>query len=181
MKHFIQFLTYFRIISGPVIYVLIINFNFHGLALILFIGASASDYFDGLLARKYNLESPIGEILDPVADKILILFLIFALCVYLDSNFIAFIGAMMLAREFWVGALREFNARNNMSQNTKVTFLAKIKTSVQMCAFGMYLLGVFLDNVFVIFLADFVLLSAFILSVQSAISYTSKTFSITAK
>jgi phosphatidylglycerophosphate synthase len=88
---------------------------------------------------------------------------------------------MMLAREFWVGALREFNARNNITQNTKVTFLAKMKTAVQMLAFGIYLLGVFLNNIFVIFIADFVLLLAFLLSIQSAISYTSKTFSITAK
>ena len=57
MNYFIKFLTYFRIVIAPVIFLLIIPFNFFGLALFLFFLASISDYWDGFLARKYKLES----------------------------------------------------------------------------------------------------------------------------
>ena len=59
-------------------------------AFILFFIASITDYFDGYLARKYNSVSQIGEILDPIADKILIVFLLFAISVNLTSYYIGF-------------------------------------------------------------------------------------------
>ena len=76
MNHFIQFLTYFRIFIAPIIFLLITFNHLYGWALILFFLAGISDYWDGFLARKYNLESIFGEVLDPIADKILITFLI---------------------------------------------------------------------------------------------------------
>jgi CDP-diacylglycerol--glycerol-3-phosphate 3-phosphatidyltransferase len=79
--------------------------------LLLFFLASISDYWDGLLARKYKLESTLGAVLDPIADKILITFLILALSIELSSSFIGMVGGIMLIREFWVGALRDLNAR----------------------------------------------------------------------
>ena len=75
MFNFIQFLTYFRIISAPIIFLLVVIFNSYGWALILFIFASSTDYWDGYLARKYNFESVLGEVVDPIADKILITFI----------------------------------------------------------------------------------------------------------
>ena len=81
MNYFIQFLTYFRIFIAPVIFILITLYGAYEWALILFLLASISDYWDGFLARKYNLESMIGEVIDPIADKILALFLILALCI----------------------------------------------------------------------------------------------------
>ena len=80
--------------------------------LFLFFLASISDYWDGFLARKYNLESIIGAILDPIADKILTTFLILALSIEFSSIFIGMIGGIILVREYWVGALRDFNAKN---------------------------------------------------------------------
>ena len=55
------------------------------LALVLFFLAGVTDYFDGYLARKYNAVSQLGEILDPIADKILILFVFFGLAINLSS------------------------------------------------------------------------------------------------
>ena len=80
MNFFIQFLTYFRIFVAPIIFLLITLFDLYGWSLFLFFLASISDYWDGFLARKYKLESMIGEVLDPIADKILMLFLVLALC-----------------------------------------------------------------------------------------------------
>ena len=100
------------------------------MALILFFLAGITDYFDGYLARKYNAVSQLGEILDPIADKILVLFVLFGLAINLSSYLIGFIGAIIITREIWVGALRDLNARNGITDATKVTFLAKIKTTV---------------------------------------------------
>ena len=74
MSIFINILTLSRIFLAAVIFLLLITPDGYLLALILFFLAGITDYYDGLLARKYNAVSQIGEILDPIADKILVLF-----------------------------------------------------------------------------------------------------------
>ncbi len=176
MSNFIQFLTYFRIFIAPVIFLLITLYDLYGWALLLFFLASISDYLDGLLARKYNLESIIGEILDPIADKILITFLILALSIELSSIFFGLIGGIMLVREFWVGALRDFNARHGSIDATKVTLLAKMKTSVQFGTFSLYLVGLTMNNALILFISNFFLFFALLITLQTGISYTISTF-----
>jgi CDP-diacylglycerol--glycerol-3-phosphate 3-phosphatidyltransferase len=176
MKFFISFLTFFRLFSGPIIFAMIL-LSFHpAIAFILFVIASLSDYFDGYLARKYSLESTLGEIMDPIADKILTLFLIITLTLYFKSPYIAIIGGMILSREFWVSALRDLNARNNRLDATKVTFLAKLKTSSQFLTFGSFLLGILINNALIIFLSNIFLFIAMTLSLQTALDYTKATF-----
>jgi CDP-diacylglycerol--glycerol-3-phosphate 3-phosphatidyltransferase len=176
MNQFIQFLTYFRILIAPIIFLLITLGDLYGWSVFLFFLASASDYWDGFLARKYNLESTIGEILDPIADKILITFLILALSIELSSIFVGMVGGMMLVREFWVAALRDFNARQGASDSTKVSFLAKIKTTIQFITFSSYLIGLALDNSMILFLSNFLLFLALIITLQTGFSYTLATF-----
>ena len=176
MNYFIQFLTYFRILIAPIIFILITLFNFYGWALLLFFIASISDYWDGFLARKYNLESMLGSILDPIADKILVTFIILALSIELSSVFIGLLGGGMLVREFWVGALRDLNARQNNTEATTVSPLAKIKTSIQFITFSSYLLGLVLNNSFVLFTSNFLLFLALIITLQTGLSYTMSTF-----
>ena len=176
MKFFIQFLTYFRIIAGPIIFMLIVAFHFYGIALLLLFLASASDYWDGFLARKYYLTSVLGAVLDPIADKILITFTIFAVSLDLGSSYVAFIGSLMLAREFWVSALRDFNAREGNSQATEVTFLAKAKTSTQLFTLSGYLLSIYLNNSLLLFISNFFLFLALIITLQTGLSYTIATF-----
>jgi CDP-diacylglycerol--glycerol-3-phosphate 3-phosphatidyltransferase len=176
MNYFIQFLTYFRIFIAPVIFILVTLFDSYGWALFLFFLASISDYWDGFLARKYKLESMVGEVIDPIADKILTMFLILALCIELSSIFIGMVGGMMLAREFWVAALRDLNARKGASDSTKVTFLAKFKTSIQLLTFSSYLLGLSLNNSLILFISNFLLFLALIITIQTGLSYTIATF-----
>jgi len=111
MKYFINFLTFSRIISAPILFILITNLDSYGLVFIIFFLASISDYLDGFLARKYNLTSILGEILDPIADKILIVFSLIGLGIAMESIFIGGLTSIILAREFWVSALRDMNAR----------------------------------------------------------------------
>ena len=176
MNYFIQFLTYFRILIAPIIFLLITFYDSYGLALFLFILASISDYWDGFLARKYKLESIIGAVLDPIADKILVTFLILALSIELSSIFIGMIGGLMLVREFWVGALRDLNARQNNSDATKVTLIAKTKTFIQFITFSLYLFGLALNNALLLFLSNFLLFLALIITLQTGLSYTMSTF-----
>jgi len=165
-------LTFSRIIIAPFLFVLIIFFQSFGWALMLFLIASITDYFDGFLARKYNSESVIGEILDPIADKIIIIFLLFALSIYLESYFIAGLGATMVARDIWVNGVREYNARLSQSDKTKVTFLAKFKTSIQMLTVSTYLFALFLGNSFLLFISDFLLFLSVVISLLTGFKYT---------
>ena len=177
MSLFINLITVSRIVFGAIIFVLLTRTEMYWYAFVLFFIASITDYFDGYLARKYNLVSQLGEILDPIADKILIVFLLFAISVNLTSYYIAFASALIITREIWVGALREFNARQNKSDATKVTFLAKIKTTIQLFTISTYLLGLGLNNMLVLLIADILLLISLIITIYTGYLYTNKSFS----
>ena len=176
MSIFINILTLSRILFASLIFILLMSPDGYFLALILFLFAGITDYFDGYLARKYNAVSKLGEILDPIADKILILFILFGLAVNLSSYLIGFIGAIIITREIWVGALRDLNARNNKIHLTKVTFLAKIKTTTQLFTLSIYLLGLAIDNMLLIILGDIFLFISLFITVYTGFQYTYNTF-----
>lgn len=176
MNFFINFLTFFRLFSGPIICGMLLLTFYPSIAFTLFIFASLSDYFDGYLARKYSLETAFGEVLDPIADKILTLFMLITLMLYFTSPFIAIVGGVILSREFWVSALRDLNARNRNSIATKVTLLAKLKTFSQFLTFACFLLGILSNNSLIIFLSNILLLFAMALSLKTALDYTKATF-----
>ena len=176
MSIFINILTLSRIILAAFIFLLLMSPDGYLLALILFFLAGITDYFDGYLARRYNAVSQLGEILDPIADKILILFVLFGLAINLSSYLIGFVGAAIITREIWVGALRDFNARNEKSNATKVTFLAKIKTTVQLFTLSIYLFGLSINNMLVIIIADIFLFIALFITLYTGLIYTINSF-----
>ena len=176
MINLINILTLSRILLAAIIFVLLMSPDGYMLALVLFFLAGVTDYFDGYLARKYNAASQLGEILDPIADKILILFVLFGLAINLSSYLIGFIGAIIITREIWVGALRDLNARNRRSNATKVTFLAKIKTSVQLLTLSIYLLGLAINNMLIIVIADILLFTSLFITLYTGLIYTLNTF-----
>ena len=176
MTYFINLLTLSRIFLAAVIFLLLTRPEGYFLAFILFFVAGATDYFDGYLARKYNLNSEIGEILDPIADKILIVFILFGLSVNLTSYFIAFMASLIITREIWVGALRDFNSRNDKLDATKVTFLAKIKTTIQLFTISIYLLGLTLNNMLLILFGDMFLFLSLLITIYTGYIYTVNSF-----
>jgi CDP-diacylglycerol--glycerol-3-phosphate 3-phosphatidyltransferase len=176
MTYFINLLTLSRIFLAAVIFLLLTRPEGYFLAFILFFVAGATDYFDGYLARRYNLTSEIGEILDPIADKILIVFVLFGLSVNLTSYFIAFMASLIITREIWVGALRDLNARQGRADATKVTFLAKIKTSIQLFTISIYLLGLTMNNMLLIQFGDMFLLLSFLITIYTGYIYTINSF-----
>ena len=176
MSLLINLLTLTRIILGAVIFVLLTRTEMYWYAFILFFLAGITDYYDGYLARKYNLVSQLGEILDPIADKILIVFLLFAISINLTSYYIGFFSATIIAREIWVGALRDYNARTNKTNATKVTFLAKIKTTIQLFTISTYLLGLAMNNMLILLIADVMLFASFLITTYTGYQYTMNTF-----
>lgn len=176
MTTLINILTLSRILLAAIIFVLLMSSDGYLLALVLFFLAGVTDYFDGYLARKYNAVSQVGEILDPIADKILILFVLFGLAINLSSYLIGFIGSIIITREIWVGALRDLNARNGKSDVTKVTFLAKIKTSIQLFTLAIYLLGLTINNMLVIIIGDIFLFISFFITIYTGFIYSLNTF-----
>ena len=176
MTYFINFLTLSRILLGGVIFLLLTRSEGYFLAFILFFVAGATDYFDGYLARKYKLTSVIGEILDPIADKILIVFALYGLSVNLTSYYVAFISSIIIAREIWVGALRDLNARKGISEATKVTLLAKIKTSIQLFTISIYLLGLALNNMLLILFGDMFLFLSLLITIYTGYIYSINSF-----
>ena len=176
MTTFINLLTLSRIFLAAIIFLLLMSSNGYLMALVLFFIAGITDYFDGYLARKYNAVSQIGEILDPIADKILIVFVFFGLSVSLSSYLIGFFAALIITREIWVGALRDLNARNNNSDVTKVTFLAKIKTTIQLFTISIYLIALTLNNMLLIIVADIFLFMSLFITLYTGFLYTINTF-----
>lgn len=172
MSIFINFLTISRIFCGIVIFLLIMLKDYYLLALLIFIFTGLTDYLDGYLARKYKKVSIIGEILDPIADKILVLFIFFALSVNLSSFFIAFLSATIIAREIWVAALRDMNSRYHNSAATQVTFLAKIKTTLQLFTISIYLFGLLKELSILILFADILLLISALVTIYTGYLYT---------
>jgi phosphatidylglycerophosphate synthase len=75
-----------------------------------------------------------------------------------------------------VGALRDMNARNGKSDATKVTFLAKIKTTVQLFTISIYLLGITINNMLLLVIGDILLFTSLFITIYTGIEYTLKTF-----
>src|SRR6185437_1426700 len=128
-------LTYGRIVAIPVIVALLVAGSgpLRWLALILYLTAAVSDFFDGYLARRWNQISPLGRMLDPIADKLLVGALIVAFA--WDRSLAAWdlIPALaILLREIFVSGLREYLGPKNVI--VKVSRLAKWKTTVQLLA-----------------------------------------------
>ena len=100
----------------------------------------------------------------------------FGLAVNFSSYLIGFIGSIIVAREIWVSALRDFNARNNATNATKVTFIGKIKTTTQIFTITIYLLGLALNKMLLIVIADIFLIISLLVTLYSGYIYTINTF-----
>jgi CDP-diacylglycerol--glycerol-3-phosphate 3-phosphatidyltransferase len=112
-----------------------------GVVVLSFIVAAITDFFDGYLARKWNVVSMTGAILDPIADKVLVCGAILGLCVVSPIPAILIPGGVILFREFAISALREVLAPKGIK--LPVTFLAKTKTTLQLVALAALMVIIF--------------------------------------
>ena len=102
------------------------------LAMLLFVLAALTDWFDGFLARKWNQTSSFGAFLDPVADKLMVTAALLVL-VHLQ-RLDAVIALVIVGREIAISALREWMAQIGASRSVAVHMLGKVKTVTQMIA-----------------------------------------------
>ena len=106
----------------------------------IFVLASFTDFLDGLLARLYKEESKLGELLDPIADKIIVAAALVLLVMNdIIKNYEVIAAIIILTREILISGLREFLAKSQVVM--PVTGLAKFKTFIQMFAIAILLTG----------------------------------------
>ncbi len=101
-------ITIARLVFSIVVFVLI-PFGHYWWALAFFVAAAATDWLDGYIARKYNLVTQLGRILDPFVDKFLICgVFIFLVAEYPESGIAAWMAVVVVARELLVTVIRSF-------------------------------------------------------------------------
>ena len=135
-------LTIGRIIIVPIFVVTFFIPGFFGdlIPFFLFVLASFTDYLDGLLARMFKEESKLGELLDPIADKILVAAALILLVMNgTIKNYEVIAAIIILTREILISGLREFLAKGQVFM--QVTSLSKLKTFIQMISIAILLTG----------------------------------------
>lgn len=123
-----------RIVLIPVMTVVyLLNFTYAPLwATVIFILAALTDFLDGYIARKYNMVTDLGKLLDPIADKLLVLFALFLIaydCPLSPSWICAVFGAIIIARELLISIVRQIAASKNVIIHANI--YGKAKTFVQ--------------------------------------------------
>ncbi|UAA37289.1 CDP-diacylglycerol--glycerol-3-phosphate 3-phosphatidyltransferase [Paraneptunicella aestuarii] len=129
-------LTIMRVMLIPVfVVVYYIDWKWaHQLAAFIFWFAAVTDWFDGYLARKLGQSTPFGAFLDPVADKLIVAAALLMITHTYATPWITIPAVLLMAREIFVSALREWMATNGQSDTVKVSFWGKAKTMAQMLA-----------------------------------------------
>jgi CDP-diacylglycerol--glycerol-3-phosphate 3-phosphatidyltransferase len=141
-------LTILRLLAAPGVVVMF--FSFHRpmadwFALALFVGAAITDFFDGYLARLWKQESKFGAMMDPIADKAMVVIAIMVITGYSGMNpWLILPATIILFREVGVSGLREF--LGDKARLLQVTRLAKWKTTAQMVAIAVLFLGTGLEH-----------------------------------
>lgn len=106
---------------------------------LIFLFAGFTDWLDGYLARKMSLETAFGAFLDPVADKLMVAFIL-VLVVQAEANpYLAIPAAVIIGREITIASLREWMAELGQRAKVKVSQLGKWKTTAQMTAVSLLL------------------------------------------
>lgn len=139
-------LTLLRLLAAPGVAIMFLYFArpwADWFALVLFVFAAITDYVDGYLARAWKQESKFGAMLDPIADKAMVVIALMVIIGFSSwSPWLVLPATVILFREVFVSGLREF--LGDTAGTLKVTNLAKWKTTCQMVAIAvLFSQGVF--------------------------------------
>ena len=139
-------LTALRLLAAPLVAVMFLYFTrpyADMFAVILFVAAAVTDWFDGYLARAWGQQTRLGTMLDPIADKAMVVIALMVIIGFSSwSPWLVLPATMILFREVFVSGLREF--LGDTAGTLKVTRLAKWKTTLQMIAIAvLFSQGVF--------------------------------------
>ena len=139
-------LTLLRLLAAPGVVLMFLYFTrpwADWFALVLFVGAAVTDFLDGYLARAWKQESKFGAMLDPIADKAMVVIALLVITGYAGMDpWILLPATVIIFREVFVSGLREF--LGDTAGTLKVTKLAKWKTTAQMVAIAvLFATGIF--------------------------------------
>ena len=165
-------LTLLRICLIPVFVILMLSqvSNFFLISCIIFIIASITDFLDGKIARKYNLVTDFGKFMDPLADKLLVLS---ALICMIEYDLVAgWMVIIIVARELTVSILRAIAADNG--KVIAASGGGKIKTTSQMIAIILLLIGANYSNSQIVFVGTIAMYIATLFTLYSGIDYLYK-------
>lgn len=141
MKFFVNFLSAFRITAAFAI-IPTLMLQMYWTSFILYALASLSDFFDGYLARKYNVCTKLGGVMDHIGDKLLVVNTLIMLAILMPVWFVVIPVIIMIARELYISGLREFLGTQKIEMPVpKARFsMGKIKTTLQMISVSAFLL-----------------------------------------
>tara|TARA_Y100000022_G_scaffold180668_1_gene172784 strand:- start:5573 stop:6124 length:552 start_codon:yes stop_codon:yes gene_type:complete len=175
LKNIPNFLTILRIVLIPSIIICIElgDKKYYWIALLLYVTACFSDFLDGYLARKFDLESNFGRFLDPIADKILVVsILIILIANHLIEGIFVYPALIIVLREIIVSGLRDFFLHS--TKTLLVTNLAKWKTLIQMSSLGFLLVQNNFETKLILYLGNFGLTFASAITIYTGYMYFKK-------
>jgi len=174
MQNIPNILTLCRIGVIPILVILLAFPNpvTRAVAALLFILASTTDYFDGYLARRYNVISPVGKLLDPMADKLLVMAALIMLVACREGAVPAWMVVVILGREIVVTSLRGMGSSRGIVIQAEE--LGKYKTTLQIFAISGLLLNYPYFSIDFHLAGMYFLWASLVLSIWSAISYFGK-------
>jgi len=167
-------LSMIRIALIPVfVYVYYLPYDWsHIAATSLFGIAAITDWFDGYLARKLGQQSHLGAILDPLADKLMVVVVLILLVAdNPQNNWLLFSTVIIITREIFIATLREWMAEQGEGAKVAVSFAGKIKTAVQMVALGFLIFKHDLMGLPIYLIGIILLVSAALLTLISMVNY----------
>ncbi len=168
-------LTLLRILIIPIIIIFLeIDTKFYSwLALSLYVLACISDFLDGYLARKFELESSFGRFLDPIADKILVVSVIFILISNgIIQGIFVYPALIIVIREILVSGLRDFFAHS--TETLLVTNLSKWKTLIQMFSLGFLMVSNDFETNYILYIGFCGLTLSSIMTIHTGYIYFKK-------
>ena len=162
MKLIPNFLSFLRILLVlPIIYSL--QSELYLLAAFLFFLSSMTDFMDGYLARRYELESELGAFLDLIADKILVVTILVWLVFIYANQALTILSILIILREIIITSFRYFLVLNNADSNLiKANKYGKFKTAFQFFSIFLLILSPFNNNFYLTFSLILLLLSTLI-------------------
>ena len=153
MKNLPNVLTISRIVllAPLLIMIYLPNDQLNLISVILFILIALTDFFDGFFARRQNITSEFGKMLDPIADKLLVVGVLIVLMIKGTIEDLSILPALLIIfREIFISGLREFAANKNSQASIDVSQVGKLKTAIQMLSLLLILSSLVLKNLIIL-------------------------------
>lgn len=172
-------ITLFRFLLTPVVVFFYMTESgaWHWISMSLFLFAGLSDWLDGYFARCKNQETLLGKLLDPLADKVLVISVLLTVSYYHQSSYMQLLAALVILRDIFVSSIREWQAGLAESVDLHPSRIAKFKTVMQMSALTI-LVGATTQYPHLLYFGTLLLTISVVLSYVSFLDYVKKVYPV---